>query len=90
MNKKKYGKIFFYLVGTNENNKKEVDVWLYNTTYENVRAKAETMWLSDDGEIWVYMWYCGYGENKKFKELPNRWQNDIFDEMVMTRRIEKD
>ena len=90
MDKQKYCKIFAYLVGTNENNKKEIDVWLYNPSYEDVRAKAETMWLSDDGEIWVYMWYCGWGCNKKFKELSKRWQNDIFDEMVMTRRIEKD
>lgn len=86
--KKWQQKILNYLSGTSEDNKKTIEGWLLNSTKSDYSAKAETMWLSD-GEIWVYMWYSGWGCNKKFLELPYRWQREIFNDMVLTKRINK-
>ena len=86
--KKWQQKILDYLSGTSEENRKTIDDWLLNSTHSDYSAMAETMWLSD-GEIWVYMWYCGWGCNKKFLELPYRWQREIFNDMVLTKRISK-
>jgi len=84
--KKCQHKILNYLNGTSEGNKKTIDDWLLNSTKSDYSAKAETMWLSD-GEIWVYVWYSGWGCNKKFLELPYRWQREIFNDMVLAKRI---
>ncbi len=86
--KKWQQKILNYLNGTSEDNKKAIDIWLLNSTKSDYSAKAETIWLSD-GEIWVYMWYSGCGCNKKFLELPYRWQREIFNDMVLAKRINK-
>lgn len=86
--KKWQQKILDYLNGTSEDNKKTIDDWLLNSTGSDYSAKAETMWLSD-GEIWVYMWYSGWGCYKKFLELPYRWQREIFNHLVLIKCINK-
>ena len=79
-----------YLNGTNESNKKRVDIWLLNKSGDDVSAKAQDLWLSPKGEIMASLdWCCGYAEPHGFMDVPLRWWREIIWELVLTKRIEE-
>ena len=79
-----------YLNGTNESNKKRVDIWLQNKKGDDVSAMAQDLWLSPKGEIMTSLdWCCGHAEPYDFMDVPLRWWREIIWELVLTKRIEE-